>query len=192
LRVSEGGKAAAGALAGAVADACAAEPAAEQLELVGLPRQKEADRAELTELARASRRGRPPGAQTVATREVKEFCRRMFGYDPMIEGFRWLQHTPETLATAIGCSRAEAFDRLETIRRDLMRYFYAPMQPVDEQGRPVPFFNVQIGNAPAGGPGAAPPWLYAGGPVIDGEQNQGVSEPAAPVSHGSPSHGEDK
>src|SRR6266567_6769983 len=129
---------------GAIADALAevgdlveaSQAAAEQLQL--LPSRGdllEIDRGRVRASVAAARRGRPVGAQNLATRQVKEFCRRVFGIDPMIEGFRWAQHTPESLALALNCSRLEAFDRLEALRRELMRYFYAPMVAVDEDGR---------------------------------------------------------
>jgi hypothetical protein len=130
----------------------------------------------------AARRGRPAGAQNLATRQVKEFCRRVFGIDPMVEGFRWAQHTPDSLALELGCTRLEAWDRLEALRRDLMRYFYAPMVAVDEDGRPAPVFSMTVGGAPSPGSGDRPPWK-------DVEELQAVSEAAPTVSHGVVSHG---
>jgi hypothetical protein len=129
-----------------------------------------------------ARRGRAAGAQNLATRQVKEFCRRVFGIDPMVEGFRWAQHTPESLSLELGCSKLEAWDRLETLRKDLMRYFYAPMVAVDEDGRPAPVFSMTIGGAPGGGPGEQPPWKYI-------EELQAVNEKPRDVSHGGVSHG---
>lgn len=196
LRVAEAAKV---AVAGALADQVAAErdAAGEQLDLVGLPeRWSEERRGVLRESAAAARRrGRPLNARNIATREMLSFCRRVFG-DPVLRGFQWLEHTPETLAAALGCTRLEAFDRLEAIRKSLQPLFYAAQAPVDDQGRPVPLFNLQIGTASAGA-GARPPWedprgAAWGGPVIEGEQNQQVSETAADVSHGDKSHGEAK
>jgi hypothetical protein len=130
----------------------------------------------------AARRGRPAGAQNLATRDVKEFCRRVFGIDPMVEGFRWAQHTHESLALELGCTKLEAWDRLEALRKDLMRYFYAPMVAVDEDGRPAPVFNMQIGGAQSAGSGDQPPWKYI-------EELQAVNDKPRDVSHGAVSHG---
>jgi hypothetical protein len=116
--------------------------------------------------------GRPRGSGNIASREVIAFVKKMFG-DPMVESARWLLHTPETLAAELGCSKLEAFDRLERIRSELRKFFYAPKSPVDDDGKPVPVFNLVIGGAmqPAGE--ASVPWLdpatgQAWGAVIDG------------------------
>jgi hypothetical protein len=133
----------------------------------------------------AARRGRPAGAQNLATRQVKEFCRRVFGIDPLVEGFRWAQHTPASLALELGCTRAEAWDRLEALRRDLCRYFYAPMVAVDEDGRPAPVFQMTIGGAPGGSSSPdLPPWKYL--------ENQAVDVTPRDVSHAPVSHGQAK
>src|SRR3990172_2633839 len=90
--------------------------------------------------------GRPPGAQNLVTRQAREFVRRVFG-DPLIESARWLLHTPETLAKELNCTIADAFDRLEGIRRDLRPFFYAKLAPTDAEGRPVvPQFAMVIGD----------------------------------------------
>lgn len=164
--------------------------AGEQLDLIGIPARFSDDRtAEVRLIAARGRRGRPAGAPNKATAEVKEFCRRVFAYDPMVEGFRWLQHTPETFAEVMGCSKLEAFDRLERLRSEMMPYFYARVQPVDVDGRPVPVFNMQFGGNHVHVEGSAP-WVYAGGPQV--EQKQGVSASAPAVSHGDASHEEPK
>ena len=155
--------------------------APEQLALLPAPTRFDGDQA-AEQQARVERhaRGRPAGSQNRATREVKELCRRMFG-DPLLEGFRWAQHTPESLAVELGCSKLEAFDRLEALRRDLTRYFYAPMQPIGEDGRPVPAFTLVVGGqnvqVAAGG---APPWEY--------QQNQSLAEPRAAEPHSEKPH----
>jgi hypothetical protein len=101
-------------------------------------------------------------------------------------------HTPASLALELGCTRLEAARFIDDIRADLQRLFYAPQAPVGEDGRPVPFFNVQVGTAASSGPGARPPWEYLGGPIVDNEQNQGVSGDAAGQSHAGQSHEEPK
>lgn len=174
--------AAVGALAAAIEEA---RGAAEQLEL--LPTRTTAGSFEGDRVREAvRRRGRPSGAQNVATRDMKEFCRRVFGLDPMLEGFKWLQHSPESLAIELGCTKLEAFDRLEALRKELARYFYAPMQAVDEDGKPVPTFNLVLGDR---APGAQrPPWEY----LEEVQQNQPLLTSAATVSHDDVSHGADK
>lgn len=179
---------------GAVADVLAdlgdavAEAQAQAEQLAFLPTREDhlpQARDRLRASVAAARRGRPAGAQNLATRQVKEFCRRVFGIDPMIEGFRWAQMTPDALALELGCTKLEAWDRLEALRRDLMRYFYAPMVAVDEDGRPAPVFNMTIGGAPGAGSGAEPPWKYL-------EQKQPLELPTRDVSHAAVSHGEAK
>jgi hypothetical protein len=173
------------------------QAAGDQLELIGLPANlapETADRAR--ESARARGRGRPPGATNKATDDVKAFCRRVFGFDPLIEGFRWAQHSPESLAIALNCTRLEAFDRLEALRRDLCRYFHAPVQPVDQAGQAVPMFVMQVGavtvGAGAGAPAGVPPWLTDPRRATTIEQNQQVSETEPASSHGAGSHDEPK
>lgn len=185
--LSEGAR---GAVADALGDVAglveAATREAEQLAFLPvradhLPEARDRLRASVA----AARRGRPAGAQNLATRQVKEFCRRVFGIDPMVEGFRWAQMTPDALAIELGCSKLEAWDRLETLRKDLMRYFYAPMVAVDEDGRPAPVFNMIMGGASGAGSEAAPPWAYL-------EQNQPLALAARDVSPAPVSPGEAK
>lgn len=184
--MTEGAQGAVGAaLTGLAAAIAEARGAAEQLEL--LPSRTvagtfEGDRVRTS----VRRRGRPSGAQNVATRDMKEFCRRVFGLDPMLEGFRWLQHSPESLAIELGCTKLEAFDRLESLRKELARYFYAPMQAVDEDGKPVPTFNLVLGDR---APGAQrPPWEY----LEETQENQALLTSAPAVSQGDVSQGAEK
>lgn len=171
----------------AVSELADGASAAEQLELLAPSSFPPGDaRAERVRSAvSVHRRGRPPGAANLATRDVKDFCRKVFAFDPMVEGFRWAQHTPETLALELGCSKLEAFDRLEALRKDLTRYFYAPVQPVDEDGRPVPSFAMYFGGAGAAGQ-ARPPWEDEPAKSLE---NKGSGDPAGDVSHGEQSHG---
>lgn len=168
-------------VAAALADQVAAErdAAGEQLDLIGVPSHFDAAMAEkgggVRVIASAGRRrGRPEGAQNLATREMLQFCRRVFG-DPVMRGFQWLEHTPETLAAVLGCTRLEAFDRLEVIRKSLQPLFYANQAPVDADGKAVPFFSLNIGGQASSAPGAKPPWIYEGGP----EENQQVIDHVA-------------
>jgi nitroreductase len=185
-------------VAAALADQVTAErdAAGEQLDLIGVPSHFDREGAEKGGDARliaasARRRGRPAGAQNLATRDMLDFCRRVFG-DPVMRGFQWLEHTPETLASVLGCTRLEAFDRLEAIRKSLQPLFYANQAPVDAEGKAVPFFALTVGGASSSAPGAKPPWLYDGGPTIENEQNQALSSPDPAQSHDAKSHGDDK
>lgn len=164
---------------------------AEQLELVPAPTRFGGERAERiqrisVDARRARGAGRPKGAQNLATRQVREYIRAVFG-DPMEESARWLLHTPETLASELGCTLVEAFDRLETIRRDLRPYFYAKLAPTDQEGRPVvPVFALQIGDRIIG-MGDRPPWLEdpeVARAIEEDKRKQALSETAANVSHG--------
>lgn len=155
--------------------------------------QRERAAAEREAIARHAA-GRPAGAQNKATRDGLEFVRKVFG-DPLIERARWLQHTPETLAKALSCTKLEAFDRLEKIRADLTRLYYAPLAQVDGNGNAVapifaPVFGAGVPGAPAAG---KMPWEY-GGVTIEAtaketQQNQALSSPDDAQSHGEQSHG---
>lgn len=131
------------------------------------------------ELVRRDRAGRPPGARNLATRQALDFVRRVMG-DPMIERARMAMHTPASLALELGCSRLEAARFIDDIRADLSRLFYAPVAPVTEDGRPVPFLHLSVGGGAASRPDA-PPWMYL-------EENQEVSGDDAGQSHGGQSH----
>lgn len=150
----------------------------------------DAIRAEVLENARGRRMGRPPGAQNLATREAKEFFVRVFG-DPLLESGRWLLHTPSTLAKELGCTILEAFDRQQRIRDALMPFLHTKLAPTGEDGRAVPVFQLVMGGV-AGeleedglAPWLADPEIRL---AIQGEQKQGVSEPAREKSHDEKSH----
>lgn len=180
-------------LAGAIA-AAAELTEAEQLEMLPTrfaPGDATGRDVQVRDAVRRDRAGRPAGARNLATRQALDFVRRVLG-DPMIERARMAMHTPESLALELGCDKLEAARFIDGIRADLMRLFYAPVAPVTEDGKPVPFFAVTIGGASAAGDAAAPPWLYPGGPVLEAEQNQEVSGDAAGQSHAGQSHGEAK
>jgi hypothetical protein len=171
----------------AAAAAKAIDGEAEQLDLLPLPSGESRAIAVEEAVKRARARGRPAGAQNIATREMVEFIRRTIG-DPMLDSARWTLHTPESLATMLGCTRLEAFDRLEKIRADLRRFVYAPKAPEDADGNAVmPTLVLELGGTRLGGSlTERPPWEYLN------EQNQGLSEDAGDVSHGDVSHGEGK
>lgn len=138
--------------------------------------------------------GRPPGAQNRTTRDMLDFIRKTLG-DPMLESARWAMHTPDSLAIVLGCSKAEAFDRLERLRADLRPYFYAKQAPVDTDGKPVPGLTMtvvgQVGVTVGADGAELPPWLHHQGDPTAHEQNQRLIEASPVVSHGDVSHGED-
>ena len=174
------------AAAGAALDRT--RPAAEQLELLPT-RHEEGTAAHQRMISTVARgRGRPEGARNIATAQTIDFVRRVFG-DPLIESARWLLHTPETLASELGCTALEAFDRQEGIRRDLRRYCHAQLASIDSHGNAVPpALAVIIG----GGSGqvssdgtVVTPWDRASKEM---KQIQGFSGSSGEPSHGEPSH----
>jgi hypothetical protein len=163
-----------------------AAPAEVQLDLVPPGRESMTD-GEQVRFDRAvahGKAGRPPGAQNKTTREMLDFIRKTLG-DPLLESARWAMHTPESLALVLGCSKAEAFDRMEKLRADLRPYFYAKQAPVDSDGKAVPGLTVEFH-----GHGAVdrdqdgrelPPWLRPG-PRVSPQQNQRVIDHAQRVA----------
>lgn len=179
-------------IAAAVASAADAARAAapEQMELLPPSRFSDDDHraARLREAVARDRRGRPPGARNMATRETLDFVRKTIG-DPVMERARYLLHTPETLAAELGCTKLEAFDRLDAIRSELARLYYAPLAPVDGQGNAaVPVIQIVAGAS--AGSAERLPWEYMAAEKI--EENQALAAPAPAVSHGAVSHGEHK
>lgn len=176
----------------AVAGAARAEE--EQIELLPPSRfaREDSRHGRMVESVRRDRAGRPPGARNLKTRDAIDFIRRVFG-DPLLERARLALHTPESLAAELGCTKLEAFDRLDRIRADLARFIYPQLAPVDGQGNAVaPSFSMTIGARVVGVDGK-PPWLYEGGPVIEeSQQNQALLETPGEVSHAAKSHDEDK
>lgn len=188
---------AAAAMADAAAEAVSARPAeAEQLSLLAPSRFQEGGRAHARQVGRIERagRGRPVGSQNKNNKEIKELFYRLFG-DPLLESARWTLHTPESLAAELGCTKGEAFDRLERIRADLRRFFYAPMAAVDADGNvPVPQFTMvnapgaQVGVVVGGGMPWEGPWSGYDAPASETQQNQALPASPTPVSHGEVSH----
>lgn len=184
-----------GAVEKIAGDRGAAELEAEQLTL--LPTRSNltpAQKARVDAAVRANRRGRPPGAQNLATREMLDFIRKTIG-DPMLESARMAMHTPETLSIELGCSKFEAAELLEKIRSDLRPYFYAKQAPVDADGKPAPWLTMTFGDQNARPPGLAapgqPPWAYLDVTPNPPQQNQEVSAEPGAQSHGEVSHGDE-
>lgn len=150
----------------AMVEAAAAELAgdqADQLELLPATRFEPGSEAhnELVAGVARARAGRPPGARNIATRDMVAFVRRTIG-DPFLESARVLLHTPATLAAELGCSKVEAFDRIERIRSDLRPFMYARLAPTDANGAAVvPAFQMFFGagrRSPDAG-ADRPPWI---------------------------------
>jgi len=181
------------AVVGVLAAAAGGEPPIEQLELMPATRPSLTDSQQerIATAIRHDRRGRPPGAQNKSTREMLDFVRKLCG-DPLERRFRYAMHTPETLAIELGCSKLEAFDRLEKLWADLSRFFYAQMAQVDGQGNAVtPRLTMVFPGqgAPANDQDGKPvaPWLYIEGlkPInAEHQQNQALVDPEDGVSHG--------
>lgn len=185
-------KEAAEAAIAVVRGAAGAGDEAEQLDMLMPPTRAGLTKHEQTRVETAikhDRRGRPPGARNVATREMLDFVRKTMG-DPLMERFRWALHTPETLSIVLGCTKLEAFDRIDKIRADLAGYFYAKQAQVDGQGNAVtPRLTMVFPgqSAPQIGADGAPqaPWLY----IEETQQNKPLLETPEGVSHGDVSHG---
>lgn len=176
----------------------------EQLEMLSLPTRFDAEDAARAEQQRgivaieqrARGVGRPKGARNKTTRDLIEYARKI-GADPMLWLLRWAQHTPVTLAAELGCTRAEAWDRLYALHRDIRRVFIADAVPVDEDGKPLPQFSLSFGggiavqvNTIAGQ--KTPPWLTdpeVARNAAQGQQNQALTLDAEPQSHDQKSHG---
>lgn len=177
----------------AVVEELAAKPEAEQLALLPVPVLQGDGRAEkIRALVEQHRRGRPPGARNLATRQALDFVRQVLG-DPLIERGRMAMHTPESLSLMLGCSKLEAARLLDDIRADLMGLFYPRLAPVDAQGNAVvPGFHLSIGGGQAAPEADRRPWDYLDLAPQKTQQNSGFSEGALPVSHGDVSHGKPK
>lgn len=207
---NDGGRGTLRAAAGAIGDEldqARDREAAKQLSMLAPTRfvgkrAAEKQRKIANEVLRARGAGRPKGAKNIATRQIIEFL-RAHGYDPVVQRWRWLLHTPETLASELGCTKLEAFDRLDKIHGDLRRLFYPDAVALDDQGKPVPQLVMNIGTqnvalvaTPQGTfPAQRPPWetdaeVQAG--LAKREQNQPVTIEAEAKSHGAKSHGEGK
>jgi len=127
------------------------------------------------------RRGRPPGAVNVQSRQLRAMIEGTCG-NPLLQMARWAALTPEEIAHRLGITTVEAFDRLILLLRELAPYTAAKLAPVDDAGRAVPNIAVMIGgqgiNTDAGG-AAVPPWMRAfqtvDGEAVEIEQKQGLS-----------------
>lgn len=132
--------------------------------------------------AEEKRRGRPKGAENLSSRQLREMIARAGGH-PLIQMARWAAMTPEELATRLGCSVAQAFDRQVAIWDKLAPYMTAKLAPTDEKGNAVPGLVVAIGGEAvnsglAVSAGREPPWMAAfRGP--DGEILEGIALPGS-------------
>lgn len=188
------------AVAAVIASAAGAPPI-EQLELMPPTRSNlsSEEQARVETAIKHDRRGRPPGARNIVTREMVEFLRKTMG-DPMMERWRYTMHTPETLSLAFGCTKWEALQFLDKLRADLSRFVYAQMAQVDGQGNAVAPLLTMVFPGQAAPTNDAqgkprPPWAYIEDlkPVnAETQQNQALLAGPDDVSHGDVSHGEDK
>lgn len=154
---------AAGAVASVLQDAKAELPApAEQLDLLVAENKPATERLRYDQVAlaaesdRARKAGRPKGAQNLATQDLKRWLVALLGRTPQEWRIRWLMVQPEELAKRFGMTAKEALEFQDRIAKELQPYFMAAMQPVDEDGKPVPFFQLSFGGQVAGADGRAP------------------------------------
>lgn len=155
---------AAGAVAALLDDVRADLPAeAEQLDLLAASQRPVGelirwdDARVAAEAERTRKAGRPKGAQNLATRELKQWIVQLLGGTPQERLARWAAMEPEELARRLGCTVQEAWKEQRRIEIELMPYFMARMQPVDDQGRPVPLVALSIGGQ-VGQANGAEPW----------------------------------
>lgn len=138
------------------------------------------------------KRGRPKGAENLATGKLREMITRAGGH-PLLNMARWAALTPEELAVRLGITKAEAFDRLMSMWDKLAPYTAARLAPVDEKGRAVTPIAMFIGGETARA-GDLPPW-HRSFQTVDGEyvENQGLSltgsDAVRQKSHDEKSHG---
>lgn len=170
-----------GAIASVIASAAGADAAAhatKQLELMPPTRASITDEENRRVEASVTRNraGRPPGAKNLKTQQMLDFLRRTMG-DPLMERWRWAMHTPESLSIELGCTKLEAFDRLDKIHADLARFFYAQQAQVDASGQvPVPRLTMTFGGqtaqrlSPSGA--VLEPWKYLEAANAETQQNQ--------------------
>ncbi|HSV29696.1 MAG TPA: hypothetical protein VLL76_09050 [Candidatus Omnitrophota bacterium] len=144
-------------IAEAAAEAAAAEAAARpaQLSLLDGP-----DAVDVAEAGERRRRGRTPGAQNVATREMRELVLAT-NRSPFLTLARTQAQDPVELARYLGCKPIEAMGVILRAADMLMPYLYSKMPTeVDFRGA-MPVFNLvtpeaavefYAGQAGAGGP----------------------------------------
>lgn len=153
----------AGALSTALTEAKAGlSGEAEQLDLLAAENRPSVERlrydapALVAEAERTRKAGRPKGAQNLATQDLKRWLVQLLGRTPQEWRVRWLMIEPEQVAKRFGMTPKEALEFQDRIARDLQPYFMAAMQPVDDQGRPVPLVALSIGGRVGNANGAAP------------------------------------
>ena len=122
------------------------------------------------EAERTRKAGRPKGAQNLVTQDLKRWLVHLLGRTPQEWRIRWLMVQPEQLAKRFGMTAKEALEFQDRIAKELQPYFMAAMQPVDDQGKPVPLVALSIGGQ-VGQAGGGAPWsvwqAQAGDGAID-------------------------
>lgn len=125
-------------------------------------------------------RGRPPGALNRRTTEMIAYLERLGFEPPMLQLAKVAAADTRELATALRCSRADAFDRQQAARVALLPYFHSRM-PLEAVVQTQSAVGIVLGALP-GEPMAGAPAAVEGGCSLlaivgsDDEENQGVSD----------------
>lgn len=187
-----------GAAAEEFADLQAAA-AGEQGDMFGLPSRFTGDRLKVQErrVARSGPQGgRPKGSPNLSSAEFRRYLLSM-GVSPLTQMMRWSMHTPESLASELGCTKYEAFRELRAMWEHLSLHLHSRVAPTDDKGNVAPLINLSFGAGVAGtDPDASgiPGWMTDGldpSPIEDAapiEENQSLSEDEPEKSHDEKSH----
>lgn len=127
--------------------------------------------------------GRPPGSESLATKELRDYALR-FGPHPMLALMKVADLGPRGLAEELGCTMLEAFDRWERVVSGLRKAFTPDMAPTDGAGNAVPLLTmVMAGQALQPGQplpdGIRAPWLDNVDDAIDVQTADGQPVPEA-------------
>jgi hypothetical protein len=178
------------AVTGVAAGIAAADRAAAdaQMPMFEVPTRFHGPRADAVRAAveRRSGPGRPPGAVNKSTKAMREYLLAR-GVNPLVALARYALMPPDLLAQELGCSVIEAFREWRSLQEALAPYLFGKAVPIDDEGKPVPFLQMNVGGvlvAPGGD--REPPWVTA---LREMQQNQGFLEPPKDVSHADMSHG---
>lgn len=170
------------AVAAAAGELARRHDEAEQIGMFPVPTRFTGARGEAVQAAIAEQRrraGRPPGAQNKSTVAMRQWLLSR-GADPLQRLMEFALHTPTSLAAELGCTRLEAFRELRALWEACAPFFHGKALPVDDDGKPLPFFQMFMGGAGAADQ-ARPPWKYI-------EENQPLRIAPDPVSHAAVSH----
>lgn len=105
--------------------------------------------------------GRPSGAKGKATRELMQTLDALGYKDPLIAAAEIVSTDYHRLASILGCSRLEAFDRWMACARFLADFKHQKMPvAIDAKGAPILPLSITLGAISAAGEGA--PQLLGG------------------------------